>query len=528
MIKQISTLTKLQLKNLYGINVFRFSTDKSEKKKKLALAATYLFLILLFASYIGGMTYGYIFIGLEEMIPAYLIMLSSIIILFFSIFKAGAVIFQKNAYDILASLPVRQTAIVVSRFIRMYVENLLIALIAMLPSMVVYGIFMHPKASFYLIGILVTLFIPLIPITIATFAGALITAITSRMKHKSLVSVVLSMLLFLGIMLGISQMSAMEESFSIDMLQDLSKTALRIIQSIYPPAIWLGTAMLTGDFLLCIACISGSLLIFALVITVVSANFHWICRGLYRTGAKHNYKLKHLKKSSVLGTLYHRERKRYFSSSVYVINTMIGPIMAVLFSISVLTIGIQPIQTALGFPVDLTVVAPFLLAGIFCIMPTTCTSISMEGKEWWIVKSLPLRTKDVLDSKILLNLTIIAPFFIASELLFVCAIKPDFAELLWLIAIPVLLILFVCVFGITVNLKLPRFDWENEVTVVKQSASSFIGGFLGFVVALLCMVPCILVPAKYTTLTKLLLCFLIALITLYLYHRNNKTNLQEL
>ena len=38
MIRQIKNLTKLQLQNMYGLNVFRFSKDKAEKRKKLALA----------------------------------------------------------------------------------------------------------------------------------------------------------------------------------------------------------------------------------------------------------------------------------------------------------------------------------------------------------------------------------------------------------------------------------------------------------------------------------------------------------
>lgn len=133
MIKQIYSLTKLQLQNVYGINVFRHTKDKTEKRKKLALAIVYVWLIVLVAGYVGGLTYGYCYLGLSEMVPAYLIMISSIVILFFSVFKAGNVIFQRNAYDILASLPIRQSAIVVSRFLRMYVENLLLASVLMIP-----------------------------------------------------------------------------------------------------------------------------------------------------------------------------------------------------------------------------------------------------------------------------------------------------------------------------------------------------------------------------------------------------------
>ena len=63
MIKQIKSLTKLQLKNLYGLNVFRFTKDKKEKARKGSLLIIYIFLILMACGYIGLATFGYISLG---------------------------------------------------------------------------------------------------------------------------------------------------------------------------------------------------------------------------------------------------------------------------------------------------------------------------------------------------------------------------------------------------------------------------------------------------------------------------------
>lgn len=526
--KQISNLVKLQLKNLYGINVIRHTTDKKVKKRKLALAVVYAVLAVMICFYMGAAAYGYIALGLAEMVPAYLVMVSSLLILFFAIFKAGNVIFQRESYDILCSLPVSQAAIVVSRFVRMYVEYLLLVCGIMLPGMLVYGVMIKPGISFYLIGLMVTLFVPLIPITIATFLGALITAIASRMKHKNLVSVVLSLLLFGGIMLGTSQMKMIEDDFSVEMLQSISDVVLTLIKSIYPPAIWMGNAMLEGNFVTCLLCVVGGVLVFLVAMAIISMNFHGICRGLYSTSAKHNYQMESLKKESILSALYKRELKRYFSSSIYVTNTIIGPIMAVIFAAAVLGIGVDQIQQELGIPLNIKGVIPFLLAGIFSIMTTTCTSISMEGKEWWIVKSLPVKTKDLLDSKILLNLSLFLPFYLVAEVLLTIALKPDLIELLWQLVVPVIMILFSCIFGITVNLKMPVFDWENEVVIVKQSASAMIGGLGGLVIILICMVPVLLVPEAYEDLLKAVVCIAAICVTGLLYKKNNAVNLQEL
>lgn len=528
MIRQIRYLTELQLKNLYGLNVFRHTKDKKMKQKTIGLGFAVLMVVLMMAVYIGMAAYGYIIIGMAEVLPAYLIMFSSLVIVFFAIFKAGSVIFQPNAYDILCSLPVSQTAIVVSRFIRMYVENLSLTLIIMLPGIVVYGVMVKPSISFYLIGCVVTLFIPLIPITIATFIGALITAISSRMRHKSLVSAGLMILLVVGIMLGTSGLSTMEEEFSVDMLQNLSNIVLQLIGKIYPPAIWFGTAMVNGDFILCLAGIAGGIVAFIVTIALVSVKFHAICRSLYSTTAKHNYRLEHLKETSILGTLYKRELKRYFASSVYMTNTIVGPILAVIFSGLVFGVGLETMQSAMELSMDIEGAVPFLLSVIFCVMTTTCTSVSMEGKEWWIVKSLPVTTKVLLDSKLLFGLSLAAPFYVVSEILLILALKPDFMELLWLVVVPLICILFSNVFGITINLKMPVFNWENEVTVVKQSASSMIGGLGGCAIVLVFLFSVLFVPALYANLCKMIICLIMIGVTIVLYQKNNAVNLQEL
>ena len=96
MLREISILAKLNLCNIYGINVFLNNKDKKAKKVYVALSATILFLVALVAAYVGMLVYGYVSIGLGEVIPAYLIMISSLIVLMFGLFKAGSVIFEKK------------------------------------------------------------------------------------------------------------------------------------------------------------------------------------------------------------------------------------------------------------------------------------------------------------------------------------------------------------------------------------------------------------------------------------------------
>ena len=532
---RLKALIKLQLVNLYGINVYRNLKDPKEKQKKFWLGVAYVFVALMMMFYVGGLSFGYIYIGLADILPAYLIMIASLIILMFSIFKAGNIIFQKNAYDILSSLPLKNSEIVISRFIRLYVENLLLAFGTMLPAMGVYGVLVKPEWTFYAIGLIATVFIPLLPITISVFVGALIVAVSSRARHKNLVSIILSIVLVVAIMSGSMKMSSMSESIDIEALQNMLNMVWGLINSIYPPAAWLGNAMLTGDFLTCLACVGVGVLVFALVMWLVSANYSWVSAGLYSTSAKHNYQMQNLEKTHILGALYKREFKRYFASSVYVTNTIMSPVMGTLFAVAMFIVSPEQLNGAVaefyaesGLVLQMRHMFPMALATIFSMMPITAVSISMEGKQWWIVKSLPISTKDLLDSKLLMNLSVISPFYLVSTILVSIGQKVSFMELIWIVLVPLVAIVFSCVFAQTANLKLAVFDWENEVSIVKQSSSAFVGGIIPFFVLMAATFGVMVIPGQYINLCMLVLCVVLGLATVLLYRKNCKVNLCDI
>ena len=89
----------------------------------------------------------------------------------------------------------------VGRFARMYLEDLALSLAVFLPGFGVYAFLVRPGVLFYPLALLAALGTPLIPLTLATLVGAVITGLTARMKHKSLGVAALSLLAAGGIMI---------------------------------------------------------------------------------------------------------------------------------------------------------------------------------------------------------------------------------------------------------------------------------------------------------------------------------------
>ncbi len=120
------------------------------------------------------------------------------------------------------------------------------------------------------------------------------------------------------------------------------------------------------------------------------------------------------------------------------------------------------------------------------------------------------------------------PFYVVLQIALAIALNPSITELIWMLTIPASIMLFVTVFGITVNLKFHSFDWEKEETVVKQSLPSFIGGFMGLFLSVILAVTLLLLPTHLGNFTKLIICLVLLLITAILYKSNNRKNLTEL
>lgn len=525
MSNQLKALIKVELCNLYGFNQFRHLKDKKEKSKKRAMMLVWLIVIAVACLYMGNLAYGLAMIGMPDLIPAYLIVFASMIILFFGIFKAGSVIFSKNGYDILCAMPLKKEHIVISRFMRMYVENLGLTCVVVIPGIFVYILMTTPGVFFYLMCAVCLLFVPFIPVTIATVIGALVTAISSRMKHKQIVGAVLSILSCLAIFWFSSHMSKMEEEITVDQIKNLSRVVYDLLQKVYAPAVWMGDAMLQKNMFPLLSCMVVSGAVFFLMVYLIGKNFTRVIGRLHGTFAKHEYKITAMKHNGLLSALIKKEAKRYFSSSIYLTNTIIGMVMGVVASVALFFPDLGKSMAEFPVSVELVNLFPFIAGAIFTMLPTTAASVSLEGKNWWITQTLPLRTKDVFNAKVLLNLILICPFYVVSVVLQIIALKPDLLQLLGIIVIPVCVAVFNVIFGLTLNLKFPKFNWENEVVIVKQSAPTVLASLLSVLVAVAGIVLTFIIPFG---LGAVVACTLYLLCAFLLCKSNNKIDLQKL
>ena len=190
-------LLKMQLYNLFGINRIFHSDNKKEKQCIMVLGVSALLTIGLIIVYSTIISMSLASMGATKILPTISTLICSLITLILTFLKSSGVLVGLRDYDMIMSLPVKNSEVVLSRLTMVYLTNFSISVIVVLPSVIIFRINAETGISGNIIFLLSLLFLPIIPMIISLGLGVLISAVSSRSKHKNILSLVLSTLIVL-------------------------------------------------------------------------------------------------------------------------------------------------------------------------------------------------------------------------------------------------------------------------------------------------------------------------------------------
>lgn len=487
-------LLRADIMGRLGWNTLRFEKDSGKRRKAMGLAAVMVFIGMVMAGYAFGLSFGLGFLGMAELIPGYAMTITSIITIAFTFLKTNGVLFGSRDYDMLMAFPLRTTTVITAKFLSMYLSNLCFACLVMLPMAVGYCIWM-PFGSgtvlFWMLGILLT---PLLPMTLAAMVGAVIAAIGSGFRYKVFVQMILSVVLVVGI-IAVSfqvQESALrdEEAFLLQ-IADMGAVLSDAIHGVYPLSAWFDRAMVNGDLAAFLLFAGVSLLTYATFALICGKYYGRINTALTSWHAASNYQLGELKAGNVWTALVKREAKRFTSSSIYMLNMGMGLVMALMLAVACLVVGVDKTMEGIGISDIASLkrmlvnLMPFFIAMLVNMTCTTAVSLSLEGRNLWVVQSLPIERRTLLQGKMLFNIILVLPVSLICSIIFIFALDVSFLPALCYLLFSVVSVLFSTVLGTWINLHFPNYTWQNEVEVIKQSAGSMLGilgSMLGYLI----------------------------------------------
>lgn len=465
-------LIRLSLKQL----IWQMARTFGGRKKFSSL------LVLLAAAMLIGLSGLYSWAMIES-VPAELNMLIPLsmlsaafgLILVFGFYHAQGYLFDFQDYDLLASMPLTRGQILMSKLVALIAMMLIYSAFLTLPMMALFQLRYAMPATFLLYGLIGQLFLPIVPMSVACLAAVAVRLISSRLKHPVLIRNVLS----LGMVIGLMTVMTLFQG-QTGQAQDLA-ALIQPIQTWLAPVYWLTMAMINGNLFALVKLIGLSSLVLILFLLLIAPVWNALNQKARTTPVKAGGKVK-LEASSMNAALLRKELRRYFGSTSLVMNTMVGPVMVALCAVQKDLMVQVMLESGADFGAFADPVAMLLLAAcLFCAMicPITATSISLEGKNFWIVRSLPIPANRYLGAKLALNLLLNVPVSWLSIL--ILSFVYHFAPVTTLLLLALTLLAALCsgLFGLIVNLHFPRFDYDREIVVVKQSLSTMITVFAG-------------------------------------------------
>ncbi len=472
------SLVKVQLLGLFGINKKLNGKGKSGKG-----AITGVLSVLLIAACIVYVGYMYseeyaVFLSaggeIYKLVPL-MISIASIISFVFSFYASGTVLYGYKDYQLLSAMPVKNREIVLSKLAYMYVSDLVFNLLIIVPSLFVYG--SHGgeiTAGFIFTTLALVLFSPLLMISFSVAIGALTAYFSSFFRKKYIAQIIILGSVMIALF-AFSLFSGYNAAEGVNMFSAITK-----LYFVYAIA---EAGMKNGLYVLLFAVINAGA--FAAVTVAVCFTYKKINTLVTSKRTLKNFRLKEYAGKSLFSALLSREAKRLFTCPIYVINSFVGVVMSVVFGVLYMILMIIFSRNGLDLSVteNFTIFVPVVFSFVFFMAPTTACSVSLEGKTFWIIRTMPVDMKSVFNAKLLLSYIIYSITAVVSSLIVTLPLGYSAVTVLLVTFNALTAVLFSSNLGLLFNLLLPKLEWENENEVIKRSAPTFLTVLAAFVFA---------------------------------------------
>ena len=407
-----------------------------------------------------------------------------------SLFTANATIYHARDNELLLSMPIPQWMIVFVRMAMIYLVSAAFEIMVMFPALLVYNTIAGPPIWAILFQVAGVLLLPVVAVSVACLIGWVSAVVNSKIRQRAVFSVLTS-LGFIGIFYVV-YWNLYTYLQLIIANSDAVGGAMKIF--LYP-FYQFGRASEGNVF----GFVIYALLMVAITVVVVkliSRNFvelaaktQVVARRKVKAGDKTE------KRMSPEAALYKKELQRFTSSSVSMLSCAMGSIMMCLLGVLCFFAGEWIITVFMGMKnganAEFPLVATLIVTMMIAMNSISATSISLEGKNLWMLKVLPVSPWQVFRAKISVHVIMTAVPAVFCSLAFAIAGRVDIVNMFLMASASIVFSVFCGTLGILCNLRFPNLTWANEAQAVKQNMSVITATFIpwGFlvVVAVICL-----------------------------------------
>ncbi|MBR5937199.1 MAG: hypothetical protein IKZ90_02865 [Clostridiales bacterium] len=453
----------------------------------IGLAILGLFMIGMFAIIGGSTTYLLVEKDLAEYAIFISLSLSMIIALMFGVINSTRDA-RSSDTGMLLAMPIPKASIVISKLLGMYLLDVLCAMVMLVPSFLIVCTVGGASSALFFRGIAIGFLIPALPLFISLLISAMISFLRRATKFGQVATIILTMGTLLLYMVVVPNISSYAEELNITTAESITKMKQIL------PFYWITEAIYSGD----LVCVLLTLLI-TVIPLILAVYIH--TRGLNGTDfhVDNSKKARNYKGSSFKKAVLSMELRRYFSSTNYIMNTLFGTILLIAAVAYIAYKGVGDISFLESIEVDgetvdlLSKFNGLTWAAIWAAMInffasvtyTTPSSVSIEGKRIWLNKSLPIPTKIILFSKLMVSVLIFQPVSIIACIVLSIVSNAGIVPCLLLIVLTSLFHLLCSFVGLIFGLIFARLDWTNEAEVIKKGMAIILTMVINMILAIL-------------------------------------------
>lgn len=476
--KKILSLIKATMSS--DMDIFKVKSKKNSRVVPIIFALFFMFYIWMYANIIMD---SLVEVHGEILLLTLFVLLTSILTVIEGIYKSGSLLFNCKDDDLLLSLPLKKSTVLFIRIFKFYVFELLYNSLFLVPAMIVYMTRVHVDLSYYLISLLMLLLLPIIPVIISAIIGLVLSLFSSKFKHKNIIQIIFTFVIVLGVFYLVST----KNNFANIIAQNAGNINNAIKTMYYPAGVYIN-AITNFNLLELLLFIIINIVLFGLS-TIVFSDIYFKTNSKNKeisVKTKKNTKYT-IKTQSQYKALISKELKRFISSPVLVTNAGLGLVLHVIICILICTnynsIIAMFTENEMMSEQTFLALAPCICSILICFSSLltciTCSLISLEGKSFNILKSLPVNPKKIIFGKVFTSLLIMYPFLLVGDIVLFIRFKFNLLIIILLLIITFILPLFTEVLGIIFNLSFPKMDISSDAEAVKQSTSVMLSTFIG-------------------------------------------------
>lgn len=487
--KFLLPLLRNNLLQLSHANQLRYADTKSRTKTIIlyVLIAAILMGLLAYLIYSLKIIYSIAW-PLEEVVTELVVPMALICVILniaISVFWGSGLLLSDTNIDSVLALPIPLRTLILSKLSVLFIVEVALTAALLLPMMVLFGLTAGMEFPFYMIVLGITILFPIIPGLLGTMIGTQIyrilkssSARIARLKAAGAILILFAFMIFMFCKFPDIVAGNFGDSFST--------STFTLYAGQYIQRLLNGDYLFIGSYISAVFLLGGSLLY-----GLIKIFRNWYSNDTTQGSKNHpfDWNVQSTKQHSPVTALLDRERTRYFSLPVYLTNTACGLLFAVVFVLLVVLMSdkITPYiyQLAEYFQVpfaDYDVLFMYALSILTTISCTTYASISIEGKQIEILKSLPITATCLFRSKMLHHLSMSVPTIFVLNTIMALYLQWSFPKAMLGYALPLLCSVLIGMIGYILNLIFPNFEWENVTHIIKQSLPAILTALIGVVV----------------------------------------------